>query len=356
MGVGRGGAVGPGVTCDVGSGLGLGLGLALGDRLGLGLGDGLEDGLELGDADATPEGDGLETGVALGPRDGGGVGPEATPPNRRTPSKSTNATSAIAATSIKTARSGPVQLRRRSGTGGGGGELVVRTRMVAVRPAVGDPGSGGASRIGRRPSRLQSAVAAVSAFANAIGTGRWPGSEASAAATGASKNVPSSGRTSDGGGIGDPWAFTNSRTVPAGCGSRPVSAWYTTTPSANTSAAGVASPPASSSGARYASVPTAVPGAVNVLVESPVRAIPKSPSFAPPVVSRMLCGLTSRWTKPRACRLASPPAMSRIAGTTSSGGSRPPRAESSPASDPRSQSSMTKNGSRPERRSAASTS
>src|SRR5205085_451902 len=83
-------------------------------------------------------------------------------------------------------------------------------------------------------------------------------------------------------------------------GWRPASASHRSTPTAQTSAAGVAGSPPSRSGEMYASVPGTSPAAVSVSACGS-RASPKSSSrteMRSPSAIRTFEGLTSRWTIP----------------------------------------------------------
>ncbi len=94
----------------------------------------------------------------------------------------------------------------------------------------------------------------------------------------------------------------------SGYGERPSTAAYKVAPSAQTSVAGVGSAPLASSGEKYAGVPVISPDWV-IFSWPMVRAIPKSEIFArSPSATRMLPGLTSRWTVPSSWAAARPSA------------------------------------------------
>ena len=109
-------------------------------------------------------------------------------------------------------------------------------------------------------------------------------------------------------------------------GWRPASASQSITPTAQTSAASVASSPASRSGAMYASVPGTSPCAVSVSA-SAMRASPKSSSrtdTSSPSASSTFDGFTSRWRIPARARARAPRRSARSPRSRRGRPARPP--------------------------------
>ncbi len=116
------------------------------------------------------------------------------------------------------------------------------------------------------------------------------------------------------------------RLSPTSYGGLPASAWNNVVPNDQTSLDCVADRPDATSGARYAGDPVTRPVRVSVR-SATARAIPKSDSFtSPSSPTRMLDGLTSRWTTVAAWAAASASATLARIGAAASGVSGPPSA------------------------------